>query len=338
MSASEVRVLYGGTIFLCVPASLTRPGFVYSDIPSPKTAQTVFKLFTKRANSSRKLPSLFHRSHDGPLGLSISEAGLTLLADGSRYMHVAVSKVYFAQCIQRTMLVFTRRSSASKRHDDSSSFKCHVLTLENPDEAEAATAHMMRLISTLGFRRQSMTMVSRPASIASLDSLFDPASLPASAASSAVSSAVQSAENSGDEDAPEDRDIKPLLDAQKLQWRLERGVQSAKQPCGVCKSGSGSNWIALKSCNHQFHLSCIADWRWSHNLCPTCAVPISRSSATLRFLGSCFVEGELPSDEELYATAYDNKTATTMYVLILTLPRWSHTCQEGLRSPAGLGG
>ncbi len=128
-----------------------------------------------------------------------------------------------------------------------------------------------------------MSLVSRPSSIASMESLYDPSSRISSAISSAASSACPSAnaspENSGDE-AEVDVDTRPVPRTPP-KWSLGPKVPSNMQPCGVCQTNEGHNWIALKGCGHQFHLSVCKSFSLTsslfavHGRVEVCTQPLS---------------------------------------------------------------
>lgn len=265
------------------PYSVLYSGFVFVDttsVPARPEAKTVFEMFKKRnLKKTRAAHSLWARGLPQRLSLSVTEAGICVSDKGAVVFESPIHKVFFATCIQSTMVVFIRRSGYE------ASFKGHVFVFGSDKDAEVASEVLIRLTSMLGFRRQSMSMVPRASSISSIDMLL-PGFVPIE---SPMTSRPTSRVNSDDESEASDSDVK--------EREPSPVITATESPCGVCKQASGDNWIALKTCGHQHHLSCIAAWRVDHNVCPCCPAPVSNTSFSLRYLGGCFSEGRVTLSE-----------------------------------------
>eukprot|EP00042_Codosiga_hollandica_P032041 m.198757 g.198757 ORF g.198757 m.198757 type:complete len:396 (-) comp53793_c0_seq12:101-1288(-) len=91
---------------------------------------------------------------------------------------------------------------------------------------------------------------------------------------------------------------------------------TSEPPCGICNERSGDNWIALKTCNHQFHLTCVSQWRLVHNVCPTCSRAVSESAFSLKLVGGYFSETDVTDVSEMYKNASDYMDSTSEYDLL----------------------
>ena len=251
----------------------------------------------------RKSHPLYARGLKDKLALSLHDGELRIGSDAGMVLNAPLHKIFLASAIKDRMYLFVRRSG----HE--SAFKVHVLVMPTRNIAAIMADKLTTLTCTLGFRRESMAMVSRASSVCSIDEVL-------AFGSPASSTQVSDAESSSDEEPSPNTTLTlrrsaftPLVASAPASQRLSRD-----QPCGVCNKGSGDNWIALKTCEHQFHLPCVSQWRDEHNLCPVCSVPVSKSLFTLRYLGGCLTE-VLPTDADLASTARDFAEAADMFVL-----------------------
>ena len=61
---------------------------------------------------------------------------------------------------------------------------------------------------------------------------------------------------------------KPVVRPSDLVSRVQN--PDKEENCGICQSGLDINVISLKSCEHQFHKSCLAGWFNKEMSCPFC--------------------------------------------------------------------
>jgi hypothetical protein len=126
-------------------------GFVYVDttsVPARAEAKTVFEMFKKKnLKKTRAAHSLWACGLPQKLSLFVSETGINVSDKGVYVFESPIHKVFFATCIESSMIVFVRRSGFE------SSFKGHHFLFSSEKDAEVASELLIRLASMLGFRR-----------------------------------------------------------------------------------------------------------------------------------------------------------------------------------------
>ena len=292
-------VAYAGAGPLTHWPALTAAGFVCLEpllpVPSAADVAVVSKMFRKSSlKHTQALHPLWARGlRSQTLALTLTDENLTVSDGSGTVLDTPVFKVFLAAAVKAALFVFVRRSGTV------GTFKAHAFTLASPADATRAAAMITTVSNALGFRRESMSLAPRCGSIASIDMLFSP-SVVVSPASSAPAS---DAEASDDEfELPPAAFIPPTPPTD---------AAADDQPCGICRSADGDNWIALKTCAHQFHLPCMSAYRCEHNLCPVCCEPVSASTFSLRYIGGTFNETE-PAPADLADLALDYRQASEL--------------------------
>lgn len=265
-------------------------GYVFADVETresvPMVTSAVAKLFGRREiKNTRKRHPLFARGFANKLTFSTYEDHVVFSSGGQILLHVPVRKIFTSHCENEQLLVFVCRAGMN------TSLKVMSFTLPSTSAAQELQSSIVKLsLVTPCGARQPVVIRGLPESASSTDD-------------AAHRRSGSHTPDASDDEGEEASDAPYVPAASIRSCGSSFGVRA--HPCSVCNSDEGlcNAWLALKSCGHHFHRTCMTQWRSEgHNVCPLCRVPISTSSFRLRQLCG-FYTGWVPSAVELQQMA-----------------------------------